>query len=148
MDPMIQQRAMPALMAHIAAHLGQSYRKRMDGQLQQATGIPMPPYDPNELEDNEELPPEVENQIAQAIAKFVPPPPPPAPPQQGQPPQSEDSKDAMAARDADRKDMLAKREADRKDAQKGADLKRDGYISDVPPSAGAFPPASGFTGQQ
>jgi hypothetical protein len=142
MDPMIQQQAMPALMAHIAAHLGQAYRKRMDLQLQQSTGIPLPPFDPNNAENNEELPPDVENQIAQAVARYVPPPPPPAPPPQaGQPPQSEGSKDEMASREADRKDMLAKREADRLDAAKAAELKRDGLISDVPaPPQGALPP--------
>jgi hypothetical protein len=142
MDPMIQQQAMPALMAHIAAHLGQAYRKRMDLQLQQSTGIPLPPFDPNNAENNEELPPDVENQIAQAVARYVPPPPPPAPPPQaGQPPQSEGSKDEMASREADRKDMLAQREADRLDAAKAAELKRDGLISDVPaPPQGALPP--------
>ena len=152
MDPMIQQQIMPALMAHIAAHLGQSYRKQIDLQLQQSTGVPLPPYDPNDPECNESLPPEVENQIAQAVARFVPPPPPPAPPQTGQPPQSEGSKDEMASREADRKDMLAQREADRKDAEKAAQLKRDGMISDIPapapaaPQGGAFPP-QGSTGQ-
>ena len=147
MDPMIQQQAMPALMAHIAAHLGQIYRKQIDQQLQQSTGIPLPAYDPNDPENNEELPPEIENQVAQAVAKSVPPPPPPPPPQ-GADQQSEGSKDQMASRQADREDMLAKREADRKDGMAAAELKRKGLISDIPdptaqPPGAEMPPQNG-----
>jgi hypothetical protein len=144
MDPMIQQQSMPALMAHMAAHYGQAYRKRIDLELQQKTGIPLPPYDPNKPEDNEELPPDVENQIAQAVAKFVAPPPAPQPPP-GQDPNAEaqaeaQRKDMLAGREADRQDMLAQRKAQRDDAEKAADLKRKGMISDIPTPPPAAPP--------
>lgn len=145
MDPMIQQKVMPALMAHIAAHLGQSYRKRIDLQLQQQTGVPLPPYDANNPENNEELPPDIENQIAQAVAHFVPPPPATQAPPQADPnaeAQAEaDRQDMLAGREADRKDMLAQREASRKDADKAAELKRKGLISDIPdPTQNNGPP--------
>lgn len=144
MDPMIQQSVMPALTAHTAAHIAQAYRKSIDQQLQAATGVSLPPYDPNDPEKNEELPPEIENQVAQAVAKYVPAPPPPPPPDGGQ--QSENSKDEMAKREADRKDMLASRDAARKDAGQQADLKRKGIIPDVAPPPAAPPQAGPVLG--
>jgi len=133
MEPEIQQQVMPALMSHIAAHYAQAMRKRINQQLQATSGgIPLPPYDANDDENNEELPIDIENQIAMMVAQIAPPPPAP----QAQP-NPEDVKDEAAKRQADREDMLAQRKADREDAAKAAELKRNGIISDVPPPAAA-----------
>lgn len=126
MPPDVQQKAIPALHAHIAAHAASAYRKRISMAMEEATGAPLPNFDPNNYEDNEELPPDIEAAVARAAAQFAPPPPPPPPAQD-----PEAAKDEAAMREADRKDMLAQREADRKDMQQVAELKRDGLISDV-----------------
>lgn len=127
LPPEVQQQIMPILQAHITAHFAQAYRKRMEAQLMQTTGVPLPPYDPNNLtgsdEDDVPLPPEMEAAISRAVAQFAPPPPPPPPPQ---------PEDIAAQRDADRKDAIAKRDSDRKDLAHVADLRRKGLISDVP----------------
>jgi chaperonin GroES len=129
LPPEVQQRALPALQAHIAAHLANAYRKRVSMAMEQATGVPLPNFDPNNYDDNEELPPEIETAVARAAAQFAPPPPAPAPP----PEQAdvEAAKDEAIRRDADRKDFAAQREEERKDMKQVAELKRDGLISDV-----------------
>lgn len=132
MDPEIQQKIIPALKAHKAAHFANAYRKRVMAVVEQQTGgIPLPPFDPNNYDDAEELPPEIEAAIARASMAYAPPPPPPmADP-------AEAAKDQAAGREADRKDMLAQRDADRADAKQRAELKREGLISDVEPSGGS-----------
>lgn len=126
MPPDVQQRALPALHAHIASHAANAYRKQVQAAMQAATGIPLPPYDPNDPDKSEELPAEIEIAVSRAAAAFAPPPPPP-PPQQD----PEAAKDAAMQRDADRKDFQAQREEERKDMQKVAELRREGYIADV-----------------
>lgn len=126
MDPEIQQRVIPALKAHKAAHFAFAYRQRIEQAVQQATGIPLPPFDPNNPEDTQELPPDIEAMVAQACAEFAPPPAAPA-----AAPDPEAAKDEAAAREADRKDMLAQRDADRADMVKMAEAKRDGLVSDI-----------------
>lgn len=64
----------PVIQAHIMEHKAFMYRQQVERDL----GIPLPPYDPNE-DDNEELPTEVENMISVAVARKLRPPPPPAP---------------------------------------------------------------------
>lgn len=136
MDPDIQTQAVPAIKAHIAAHYGQAYRKTIELQLQRAAGVGLPPYDPNNPEENPEISAEVENQVSALLAQVIPPA---APPQQQDPEQEADieatakskREDMLAQRDADRKDAVAERDEARKDAQKGAELKRDGFVSDV-----------------
>lgn len=129
MDPEIQARAIPVLKAHQAAHWANAYRKRVEQAVMQATGVPLPNYDPNNPEDNEELPPDIEAAVARAAAQYAPPPPAPAPPPEQADPEA--GKDAAAARQADRDDMLAQRKADREDATRMAELKRDGVVSDL-----------------
>lgn len=126
MDPEIQQRVLPALLAHKAAHFAQAYRLRVQAQVQQSLGAPLPPYDPNNPEETEELPPDIEAMIAQACAEYAPPPPPPS-----AGPDPEAAKDEAAGRQADREDMLAKRRADREDMTRMAEAQRDGLISDI-----------------
>lgn len=129
MDPEIQARAMPVLKAHQAAHFANAYRKRVEQAVMSATGVPLPTYDPNNPEDNEELPPDIEAMVARAAAQYAPPPPAPAPPPQQADPEA--GKDAAAQREADRKDMLAQRQADREDLTRMAQLKRDGLVPDL-----------------
>lgn len=124
-DPELLNQVAPVIKAHIAEHFGWSYRLRVSQELEAKTQIPLPMIDPTDSTDNEEMPIDIENAVAQAVAKFVAPPPPPAAPAD-----PEAAKDQAASREADRKDMLAGREADRKDVQKQADLKRDGIIDD------------------
>lgn len=127
LDPQIQQKVIPPLLAHIAAHYASSYRKRIEAAVVQRTGIPLPPFDPNNPDEVQELPPDLEVMVSQAMAQFAPPLPPAQPP-----PDPQAAKDAEAGRKADREDMLAKRKADREDQVKLAQLKRDGVIPDQP----------------
>jgi chaperonin GroES len=126
LPPDIQQKLIPALHAHMAAHFASMHRKRIEASVMQATGVPLPPFDPNNYEDNEELPPDIEAAVARAAAQYAPPPPAPAPQQD-----PEAAKDEAAVRKADRDDMLAQRKAERDDMVRMAELKRDGLISDV-----------------
>jgi len=123
--PDVQTKAIPALQAHIAAHEVQAYRKRIEQAVLKATGIPLPPYDPNS-DDHEELPPEIENQISRLIAAnpaIAPPPPPP--------PQANPEDQAVDAEIA-RKDRAAEAEIARKDRAQEAELARQGLIPDIP----------------
>lgn len=117
-DPEITNKVVPLLKAHVAEHLAWAYRHRIGAELMAKTGIPLPPID-SDME-SEELPIEVENAVAQAVAQFIEPPPPPqAPPQVDDP-----------ARKADREDMLAQRKVQREDLAHAAKLKREGLIDD------------------
>ena len=122
--PEVQKRAAMALQAHIAAHQVQAYRKRVEMAMIQASGIPLPPYDPNG-EDHEELPPEIENQVAKIVAGLpaIAPPPPP-------PPQQTPEDQAFAAEEK-RKQQAFEAEERRKDEAQAAQLKRDGMIPDI-----------------
>jgi hypothetical protein len=77
----------PVMMAHIMEHKAMVYRT----QVEQSLGIPLPPHDLFGRE-TEEIPPELEIMISQAVAARLQPPPEPPPEQQGNP--DEDSKDA------------------------------------------------------
>jgi hypothetical protein len=125
MPPEVQNKIMPVIDAHLTSHYVQAYRKRVEAVVMQQIGVPLPPYNPNDKDDNIELPPEMEAAIARAAAAYAPPPPPVTAPQ-------EDPKMIAAAREADRKDMLAERDAERKDLAQIAQLRRDGVISDLP----------------
>ena len=133
MQPEIVEKVLPALRAHQAAHRANSYKKRVEAEVMVLTGgVPLPAYDPNRPEEYEELPPDIEAQIARYAASYVPPPAPPS----GEAEQEQADADMAAARDEDRKDMAAAREEERKDATLAADLKRSGVLPDIePPSS-------------
>lgn len=125
MDPEIQQRIIPILKAHKAAHFAAAYRLRLQADMIARTGVPLPPFDPNNFDEAEELPPELEAAVARAAAEYAPPPPPPmANPE-------EEAADVAMAREQDRKDVAAAREEARKDFKQRSELKREGFISDV-----------------
>lgn len=122
-DPDAQQRIM-AMKAHVAEHFAWQYRLQMSAAMQQATGAPLPAFDPNAPETYEELPIEIENAIAVAVAQSMPPPPEP----EQQDPQA--GADEEARRKADREDMLAQRKMQREDAAHMAEMRRKGLVPD------------------
>lgn len=129
MPPEIQERALPVLRAHQAAHFANAYRKRVEQQVMAQTGgIPLPPFDPNRPDEYEELPVEIEAAVAREAAKYAPPPPPPAP--------EDAAKSAAADAESDAKIARADRESDakiaREEREQAARLVREGVIPDVP----------------
>jgi hypothetical protein len=77
LDTQVMQAAYLNMQAHLAEHHAHAYRLRVE----QAMGIPLPDVDwqnPSEIED---MPIELENQVARAIASSVAPPPPAQGPQ-------------------------------------------------------------------
>lgn len=127
-DPELMNQVAPIVKAHIAEHYGWAYRIKISGELQAKTGIPLPLIDPSDSEGREEMPIDVENAIALAVAQLTEPPPAP-PEQQGADPEA--AKDDSIRREADRKDMQADRDEKRKDMQHTLQLKREGLIDDA-----------------
>lgn len=127
--PDVAQPAMLAMSAHIAAHMAQGYRKRVEQEVLQRTGVPLPPFDPLNPGGDEELPPDIENMISAIIAgsPAIAPPPPPPPPADDEQAQADDAH----KREQARLDEAAQREEGRKDFKQKAELKRDGLIPDV-----------------
>jgi hypothetical protein len=126
--PEIAKQAMPAMQAHIAAHMAQGYRKRVEQSVIEQTGVPLPDFDPENPGEYEELPPDIAATIAKIMAgspAIAPPPPPAAPPEEA------DMEAEAFAREEDRKDMAAQREQKRKDFAQRGELKRQGLISDI-----------------
>lgn len=126
--PDTAQPALLAMQAHLAAHMAQGYRKRVEQEVIQRTGIPLPPFDPANPHEYEELPPDIEAQISKIVAGSPaiapPPPPPPANPEQ-------DQADEAFQRDQQRKDAAVQGDERRKDFALRAQLKRDGVIPDI-----------------
>jgi chaperonin GroES len=126
--PEVATRAIPAIEAHIAAHMAQGYRKRVEMDVVRSTGAPLPPFDPQDPGEYEDLPPDIEAIIAQVVAgsPAIAPPPPPQPP-----PREEDLEDERFAREERRKDVAFQNEERRKSAAQRAQLAREGVISDL-----------------
>ncbi len=122
-DPDTINKVIPMIKSHIAQHFAMMYRQRIEAELSQKTnGVQLPGFDPNNPEKTEELPIELENIIARAVATYVAPPQ----PAQAPGPDPEAQKDQMAQRDADRQDMLAQRESQRKDiSAKAEEMRKD-----------------------
>jgi chaperonin GroES len=126
--PDVAQPAMLAMSAHIAAHMAQGYRKRVEQEVIARTGIPLPPFDPSNPGEYEELPPDVEAAISTIVAGSPAIAPPPAP----QPQRSEeDIEDEAAEREQRRKDAAFEREERRKDRKHRKELAREGLVSDL-----------------
>jgi hypothetical protein len=126
--PEVAKIAIPAMSAHIAAHMAQGYRKRVEMDVIQSSGVPLPPFDPENPGEYEELPPDIEAAISQIVAgsPAIAPPPPPAPANP-----EEDMADEAFAREERRKDLKAAGDEKRKDAAQRAELRRSGLISDI-----------------
>src|SRR5690606_24934804 len=61
-----------AMQAHLAEHHAYAYRLRIEQQL----GVPLPDVDFMNLRNEEDMPIEVDNAVARAVAANVAPPPP------------------------------------------------------------------------
>lgn len=136
-NPQIAQKLLPIIEAHIVDHYAWNYRLRISQELQQKTGIPLPMEDPTATDNKwRPLPIDVENAVAEAVAKFVAPPM-PAPAAQPNDPEMAKAqaeiqrKNMLAAGDSRRKDALAQADIRRKDGEKVAQLRRDGMIPDT-----------------
>ena len=124
-DQQTIQQIVPVIKAHITAHFAQAYRLRIEQQLQQGAGVPLPDYDPNDPGSTEELPIEIENAIARAVAATLAPPPPPPQPQQ-------DPKQQAFEAAEKRKQQAFQSDQQRKDMEQKLDLQRKGIIPDDP----------------
>jgi hypothetical protein len=173
-DPDTIQRIVPVIKAHVCAHFAMMYRQRIEQEMVQKGGVPLPPFDPNDPESTKPLPQDIENQVARAVAALCAPPAPAKAPQpdpkiaaanatvqaiqmkskagiqaKGQETAAEiKRKDALAAAEIRRKGHAHGKEQGRKDAELIAQLTRDGVIPDSgqPPnqSQGALPAPGGL----
>jgi hypothetical protein len=126
----------PVIQAHVMEHKAYVYRQQVEAEL----GTQLPYINLDDPSDNEDLPPELEKLISQAVAKKLQPPPPPAPTPEEQAEQDEakrqeDERDlevigkiergrAESAAGIDRKDEESEAEQERKDKESTAEGKR------------------------
>lgn len=91
--------------AHMADHIGYQYRNEVIQQL----GVPLPPFDPDQGNDQTPLPPDLEAKISLAVAAhplaIQQPAPQPGQGAQGAP--AEPSPEELAARENKRQDLIA-----------------------------------------
>ena len=174
-DPDTIQRITPVLKAHLAAHFAMMYRQRIEQEMVQKGGVPLPPFDPNDPESTKSLPIEVENMVARAVAALCAPPAPAQAPQPDPKIQKAQAdvqavgmktqanikakglettakikrEDALAAAKIAREGHAHVKGERRKDAELIANLQRDGTISDhgtAPEQPqGALPAPGGLT---
>lgn len=115
-----------AMMAHIQEHVAMSYVMEMQMMTGQMFAMPD--------DERQELPVEIENQLAMLAAQAVQQMQQSQPdPTQAQIEADQQRKDAIAARDQSRKDMIAQRDADRKDAVVAADIHRHKTVAAIHP---------------
>ena len=126
----------PVIQAHVMEHKAYIYRAEVEAQL----GTQLPYINLDDPSDNEDLPPELEKLISQAVAKRLQPPPPPAPTPEEQAEQDERQREeeerdmevigkiergrAESAAGIDRKDEESDAEQKRKDKESQAEQKR------------------------
>lgn len=126
----------PVVQAHVMEHKAYIYRQQVEAEL----GTQLPYINLDDQSDNEDLPPELEKLISQAVAKKLRPPPPPAPSPEEQAEQDEakrqeDEADletigkiergrAETAAGIERKDEESTAEQERKDKESTAEGKR------------------------
>jgi type IV secretory pathway VirB10-like protein len=124
------------IQAHIMEHKAYIYRAEVEAEL----GTQLPYINLDDPTENEDLPPELEKLISQAVAKRLRPPPPPAPTPEEQAEQDErqreeDERDmevigkiersrAETAAGIERKEEESESEQKRKDEQSDAEQKR------------------------
>lgn len=126
----------PVIQAHIMEHKAYVYRAQVEAEL----GTQLPYINLDDPTDNEDLPPELEKLISQAVAKKLKPPPPPAPTPEEQAEQDEKQRQedeadlevigkiergrAETAAGIDRKDEESDAGEKRKDKESDAESKR------------------------
>ena len=121
-DPDTIQRITPVLKAHLAAHFAMLYRQRIEQEMVQKGGVPLPPFDPNDPEATKPLPIEVENMVARAVAALCSPP---APAQAPQP----DPKIQKAQADVQAVGMKTKANIQAKGQETTAKIKREDMLA-------------------
>jgi hypothetical protein len=135
-DEQMMQALMGPLQAHLAEHIAHGYRLKIEQQL----GIPLPPVDWQNFENVEDMPVELDNAVARAVAMNIQPP---------EPPEQEMSEEEMAAQqaqaegrmglesaafDEQRKDLSMAAEQRRKDEAAKAELRRRALRDGLLPS--------------
>jgi hypothetical protein len=146
LDPQMQQQFSAIMQAHMAEHMAYAYKT----QIEQSLGMPLPPLDLHDPQATE-IPTDLQNLIASAVAARINQQPPGGPPQQGGPEDAQNALehkqaahqhgleqqqaahqhglDSMAAKaDEARKDMATQADIKRKDAELRAKLIREGVI--------------------
>lgn len=129
-EDMVNQ-MMPALQAHITEHMAHQYRLQVEMQL----GVPLPPVDWQNPAEIEEMPVELDNAVARAVAMNTQPPP--MPQEEGE--EVDPNADAMvelerAAIEEQRKDMALAAEQRRKNQAAMAELRRRAVKEGMLPS--------------
>jgi hypothetical protein len=146
-NPDLVQSLEPVIQSHIMEHKAYVYRQQVEADL----GTQLPYIDLDDPSENEDLPPELEKLISQAVAKKLRPPPPPAPTPEEQAEQDEaqreederdlevigkiergraesaagiDRKDEESEAEQKRKDEESKKEQKRKDTESRAEVRR------------------------
>jgi hypothetical protein len=134
-DEQLIAQLMPALQAHLAEHMAHAYRFRVEQQL----GIPLPPADWQNMSQQEDMPVELDNAVARAVAMNIAPPEPPQEEEEGVSPEDEammegQVKLTQAANEEQRRDMQTAAEQRRKDLAALAELKRRAVKEGMLPS--------------
>ncbi len=119
--PDLVQMLEPVIQAHIMEHKAYVYRAEVEAQL----GTQLPYINLDDPSENEELPPDLEQLISQAVAKKLKPPPPPAPTPEEQAEQDE------AQREEDERDLEVIGKIERGRAESAAGIDRDDEESDA-----------------
>lgn len=127
--PEVAQPAMLAMAAHLAAHMAQAYRKRVEMEVVSRTGIPLPAFDPSDPSQYEDLPPDIENAVSLIVAGSPAIAPPPPPPPQVDP--KEAAAQQKAQGDEQRANIKVAGDEKRKNFAQRQDLKRQGLVDDT-----------------
>lgn len=123
---------MPVMKAHLAEHIAHAYRLRIEQEL----GIPLPGVDWQNPSSIEDMPMELDNAVARAVANRISANAQPPPPSEEE--QAAEQERAVeldrAAMDEQRKDLGAMAEQRRKDEAAKAELRRDATKRGLLPS--------------
>jgi hypothetical protein len=77
LDPKAVEAVTFSMQAHLVSHHAHAYRLRIEQQI----GVPLPDTDFTAIRDEEDVPVEIDNAVARAVAANVAPPPPPQGPE-------------------------------------------------------------------
>lgn len=133
-DQQTIQKIVPIIKAHNTAHFAMMYRQRVEQDLLQHGGVPLPSFDPNKPEASEQLSIEIENMVARAVAATMAPP---AQPQPQQDPKEAQKQQAFQAGEQ-RKQQAFQLAEQRKAQALRLQLQRKGLIPDDQQPQGAF----------
>lgn len=136
-DEQLMQQLMGPLQAHLAEHIAHAYRLRMEMQV----GVPLPPVDWQNIGQQEDMPVELDNAVARAVAMRAQPPEQPMSEEEEAAAAEEEAAAAegrmaleKAAYDEQRKDLSAQAEQRRKNEAAKAELRRRAIKDGLLPS--------------